>query len=182
MPDPWPDGRTGGDGAGPQVDPGDVGALQFLASCLAAAQHSVSTLLGGQQPIGWLDWAYSRRAALGELVAAACDGGFGGAVFPGSRHPHPVGAPAHLLLDHTKTSFLTFDIACGALILAQPAAAHDGNDVPASPRGPVLLVGLAAHRIAFSLSIGAALGTNLTALAHPSMALAALAAQRDAAA
>ena len=87
-----------------------------------------------------------------------------------------------LLIDRLETSFLTFDVACGTLISAQPAAAHDEHDVPASPLGLDLLVGLAMHRIAFSQSARVALGTILTALAHPSTVRAMLAAQRDAAA
>ena len=153
-------GRMGGDGAWPLVAPDDTSALQFLASCVAAAQDTVSTLRGGRQPItsGWLYWVRTRRGALGEMAAAACSSG--GAVFEGPRHPHAVGAPACLLLELIETSFRAFDVACGALISAQPAAAHDGHDVPASPLGPGSLVGLAAQRTAFSLLTGVALGTT----------------------
>lgn len=98
-------GRTGGDETGSQVDPGDICALRLLTSCLAGAG----------------DWLRSRRAALGELVEAACDEGPGSAVLPGPRQPRPIGTPARLLLDHSETPFLTFDVACGALISAQPA-------------------------------------------------------------
>ena len=154
--------RPGGDEAWSRVDPDDTGAIQSLASCLTGALHTVSTLRGSPQPIacGWIGWI---RATLEES-------------------PHPVGAQARLLLDRIEEPFRAFDAACGALVSAPPAASRDRHAVPASPLDPGLLVGLAAQRTAFILSTGAALGTTLTALAHPSTAHAMLTAQRDAAA
>ena len=139
-----------------------------------------------------LGWLRSRRAALGELAAAACGsngagklwtrGGTGGAGVGDHQHPHPGGASARLLFSRIEESFRAFGIVCGALVSAQPGVAHGGFDVPASPLDPALLVSLAGQRAAFCLSTTAALGCALLSLAHLATARAMLAAQRGAAA
>ena len=175
-------GRSGGEGAWPLIDSGDTTALRALASSITAAQHAVSALRDGRQPIadGWLDWISAHRAALSELTAAAC--GSGDAIPECTRRPHSDGTPARPLLDRIEESYRAFDAVCGALISAQPAVAHGGLGVSASPLGPGLLVSLAAQRTVFNLSTGAAMGNTLSSLAHPSTAHAMLAAERGAAA
>ena len=146
-------GRPGGDGAWPRVGPDGTGALQDIASCLTAAQHTVSALRDSGQLIagGWLGWIRTRRAALGELTADAC--GPGGAILEGPQRRHPVGESALLLFNRIEEPFRAFDAACGELVPTQPAAARDGHEVPASPldHWVDLPVGLAAQRSAFSL-------------------------------
>lgn len=127
----------------------------------------MSSLRDSRQPIAtkWAGWIRSRRAALRELVAAACDEVFSVA---NSHDPRQARASAPSFLERIGTSYLTSNAACGALISAQPAAAHAGHGLPASPVDPDLLAGLAMHRVAFSQSRSAALGTGQSALAHPS--------------
>ena len=87
--------------AGPLADLNGAGALQYLDSCLAEAQRFVSSLRGSRQPIAteWAGWIRSRRAALRELVAAACGENFSVA---NSRVPPQARAPAPPLLDRIE--------------------------------------------------------------------------------